>query len=310
MTSTSHRHAATPLLRQLVSLGLVAIIGVGWAGGYTLNRLAVDAGVPLLSVAFWQCLGPTVLLAPVLLVRRASVPITPSFVRYYAIMGLFAVVLAYVAIIYAAPHVPVGVLSLEVTLEPAFTYAFALLLAMERFHRLRFLGFVTGMAGLMVIVVPEAGLPSREMVPWVLLGLAAPISWAVFNVWLARTRPPKSDTVSLAFGMFAASSVLLIVPLAVTGEWWWFSGRFDQADWAMLAAIVYNPIIWILAIECIRLYGPVFYSTWGYVGTPAGLGFGMVAFGESHSGWIYGALVLLLVGLFLVNRTSSEARVV
>lgn len=306
-TSTSEQRSA-PLARQLLSLGLVFVIGVGWAAGYTLNRLAVEGGVPLLAYLFWQCLGAALVLVPTLLVRRQPVPAAPAFLKLYLVAALFAVVLAYAAIVFAAPRVPVGILTIEVTLEPAFTYVFALLLVMERFHLVRFVGFLIGMAGIMVIVLPEASLPSRGMVPWVLLGLAAPISWAIFNVWLARARPPEIGTVPLAFGMFAASALLLFVPLAANGDWWWFSIPFGQGEWATLGAMLYNPIMWILAIECIRIYGPVFYSTWGYVGTPAGIGFGMIVFGESHSAWIYAALVLLLVGLFLVNRTTEEAR--
>lgn len=305
---TPERRPAPPLARQLFSFALIAVIGVGWAAGYTLNRVAVEGGVPLLAYLFWQCLGAALIVVPLLLIRRRPLPLTRPYLKLYVVAALFAVVLAYVPIVFAAPRVPVGILTLEVTLEPAFTYVFALLLVMERFHGLRFVGFLTGMAGIVVIVLPQASLPSRAMVPWVLLGLAAPISWAVFNVWLARTRPPEIGTLPLVFGMFAASALLLLAPLAATGDWWWFRAPFGQGEWATIGAMVYNPVMWILAVECIRLYGPVFYSTWGYVGTPAGIGFGMLAFGESHSAWIYAALVLLLAGLFLVNRTTEQAR--
>jgi drug/metabolite transporter (DMT)-like permease len=47
--------------------------------------------------------------------------------------------------------------------------------------------------------------------------------------------------------------------------------------------------------------GPLFASQVGYVVTLAGVFWGMLLFGESHSAWVWVSLVTMLAGLALVT---------
>jgi drug/metabolite transporter (DMT)-like permease len=57
----------------------------------------------------------------------------------------------------------------------------------------------------------------------------------------------------------------------------------------------------------IRMSGPVFFSTFNYIAVLAGVGWGMLFFGERHSPWIWAALVLMMAGVFLVSRGQKAA---
>lgn len=290
------------------SVLFVAFLGCGWAGTYTLNRLATTEGVPYLAYLFWQTLIGGIFLLIILAGRRVRPPMGRLYLRLYLVAGLLAFTIPYTAIVFAAPKAPVGVLTLEVTLEPMITYLLALLILIERFHSVRFAGIVIGVAGLMLIVVPQTSLPSRDMVPWVLLGLTAPLSWAGLSVWIARFRPPAVDSIVITCALLLVSTLLFLPAMLATGSWWWFQAPFGPGEWAVVGAGLANALLWAGAFECIRLAGPVVYSTWAYVGTPSGIVFGIVFFDESHSAWIWSALVLLLAGLFLVNRTTPQVR--
>lgn len=290
------------------SMLFVAFLGCGWAGTYALNRLATTEGVPYFAYLFWQTMIGGIFLLIILAVRRTRPPMGRVYLRLYLVAGLLAFTVPYTAIVFAAPKAPVGVLTLEVTLEPMMTYLLALLIVMERFHWVRFAGIAIGVAGLMLIVVPQTSLPSREMLPWVLLGLTAPLSWAILSVWIARFRPPAVDSVVIACALLLVSALLFLPAMLATGSWWWFQAPLDTGGWAVIGAGLANALLWAGAFECIRLAGPVVYSTWAYVGTPSGIAFGIFFFDERHSTWIWGALVLLLAGLFLVNRTTPQVR--
>lgn len=294
---------------QGLTLLLVVIFGFGWPTIYALNQVAAEEGIPIFAYVFWQCFGAGIILLAVIVARRKRPPLGLKYLKIYFITGLLANAIPLTAIAYATRHVPVGVLTLELTLEPAFTYLFALMLLLEKFHWVRFAGLAVGMAGLMLIVVPEASLPSPHMVPWVILGLAAPIGWALLSAWIARARPPEVDSLYLACASVLPAALFLLPAMALSGEWWWVEAPLDRGDFAVFGAAFANALLWFLAFECIRLAGPVVYSTWAYVGTPVGIGFGMWFFGESHSAWIWGALVLLFIGLFLVNKTTAKARI-
>jgi drug/metabolite transporter (DMT)-like permease len=63
-----------------------------------------------------------------------------------------------------------------------------------------------------------------------------------------------------------------------------------------------------LMFEIIKRAGPVFFSTSNYIATLAGVGLGILLFGDRPSLWIWAALVLMFLGLFCVNSTASSEK--
>ena len=51
----------------------------------------------------------------------------------------------------------------------------------------------------------------------------------------------------------------------------------------------------------INTSGPIFGSQVSYLITLFGMGWGMILFDERHSGYVWGALVLTIIGLALVQ---------
>ena len=56
----------------------------------------------------------------------------------------------------------------------------------------------------------------------------------------------------------------------------------------------------------IRFLGPVFFSTVNFIVALAGIGWGVLFFGESHSHWVWLALLCLLAGVFFVIQRRRE----
>jgi drug/metabolite transporter (DMT)-like permease len=59
-------------------------------------------------------------------------------------------------------------------------------------------------------------------------------------------------------------------------------------------------------IHAVSRYGPVFASQTGYIVTLTGVLWGIAIFGESHSLWVWGALVSMVIGLVLVKPRKDE----
>ena len=76
-----------------------------------------------------------------------------------------------------------------VVLAPILTYAGAVAFRLERIWWPRVLGFGVGIVGVALLVVPETSLPSRELVPWILLALLLPIGYATTSLATALMRP-------------------------------------------------------------------------------------------------------------------------
>ena len=295
----------SPFALRFALIVLMGLVSMGW---YTLNRVASEGGVPFMSIAFYECVGGAAFMGLLLLIRRKRVPLSRDHVVFYAVCGLLGAAVPYTSVAFASPHLPVGVLGMGPSIEPALTYLIALPLLLEKFRAIRFFGLLVGIAGLMLILLPQAALPSPDMVPWVILGLAAPIGWSLRNNYIAVARPRDTDSVVLGFGMLTCATVMLLPPTAATGALWWFDGPGGEVWWAVAALVVLNSTGWVIGFETVKLTGPVFYSTWTFFGVPFTMLSGIVLFDERHSLWIWSALALLFASLYFVNLTMTSAR--
>lgn len=294
-----------------LALLMVLVIGVCWGAAFPLNRLVMTSGVPFAAYVFLQTTGAAVILSLVAIPLR-QLPRLRSWrhLRVYFLMAFFGIGIPYYVLTIAAPKVPAGVLGLIQTVEPMMTYVFVLLFSLERFDRLRVGGLFVGLAGILLILVPEASLPSPEMAVWVAIGFSASVCWAFWAVLVTLVRPPAATSVSLASGYAVLCSLITFPAMPITGGWWFFSLPFDAVDWAVLAVTGINALLFYLSLECIRYAGAVIYSLWAYVGTMTAIGLGILFFGESHSVWIWASIALLVIGMTLVTQAGRWHRTI
>src|SRR5439155_23375491 len=150
--------------------------------------------VPLIPYVLWQALGGALILLIACGVRGEFPRVSPRYLRVYFIRGMFNVCLPIFVLSLVAPKVPSGILSLGLMLIPLMIYALALALGMDQFRWVRLIGILAGLAGVLFVVLPQACLPSREMVGWVLVGLVAPLCYALGAILMSwfQTPAPKS----------------------------------------------------------------------------------------------------------------------
>lgn len=287
---------------RLVPLFLLLLSGVSWGLMFSLNRIAVTDGVPFVPYVFWMGAGA----ALILVILGATFGGLPKarwgHVRAYVVLGSISYGISYTILAFVAPKVPAGVLALGSTLTPILTYPAATAFGLDRFKIGRTLGLVLGLAGVALVVVPETSLPAPDMVPWVLLGLTVPVLYVANALLIALLKPPPSGALPLAGGTLTAGAIFMGVVMAATGDWWWFEGPMGDGDWALIMAMFVIALSFYLMIEIIRIAGPVYFTTVNFMIPLTGIGWGVLFFGESHSLWIWLALVLMLAGLFMVNR--------
>ena len=286
---------------------MLFVLGLSFALVLVLNRVAAENGLPFVPYVFWQSLGA----GAILLVLAALFGGLPSrrwaHVRVYMVTGTLNLTIPYLIFAFVAAKVSSGILSLGLSLVPVTIYALALIFRLDRFHLVRFFGILLGLAGVLFVLLPATSLPTRSMVGWVALGFLAPLCYALTAVFVALLRPPQGGSVQFASGLTIMGSISMLVVMAVTGEWWAFGGHFGAGHWATLAAMANNALAFYLIFELIKRAGPVFFSMVNYVATLLGMGLGILLFGDTHSLWIWAALVLIGAGLFLVNFISVRS---
>ena len=289
---------------HLVPLAMLLAGACSYAMTFSLNRIAITEGVPVFPFVFWQGVGAgTVALVAGLALRQLP-SLKLVYLRFYFLFGFIGIALPYTMLALAAPRVPAGAVALTLTLSPILTYAFAILFRLDRVHALRVGGILLGLAGILVVLAPGASLPEPGMAPWLLLAFGSPVCYAFGSVTVVFLRPAGSKPVPLTCGIAFASAILLVPVMAVADSWWLFDGTMTAGDWSLIGGGALTAFFFVIGLEVIRMVGPVFFSTNGYIGPLAGMGWAALFFSEVPSPWIGLAVALLFGGLFLVNRTS------
>ena len=289
---------------QMLPFGMLLFAATIYSMTFSLNRIAMIDGIPVFAFVFWQGLGTALLTFIAAVITRQLPSLRRRYLYLYILFGSVGIAIPYTLLAFAAPKVPAGAIALGLTLTPMLTYVFSVLFRIDHIRLLRIIGILFGLAGILLVVVPGQSLPDPEMAPWLLMAFGAPLCYAFGTVCVAVLRPPESRPIPLTCGLSFASAILMLPVMVATENWWTFAATMTDGDWALITVIVINAIFFIVALEIIRMAGPVFYSTNGYFGTLIGLGWAALFFSENPSPWIWAAVVLLFFGLFLVNRTS------
>jgi len=286
----------------LVPSVMLFACGITWGMSFSLNKIAISSGIPFVAYVFWQSLGAGLILLVLSLATGNRMNLSRAHLKLYGAAALFEFVLPFLALNYVANKLPAGVVGIGQSLVPALTFAFALAFRVDKFHILRFGGLCIGFTGVLLVLLPEESLPDPDMIGWVLIALLAPLFYGLANTLVAIMRPPQSHSLPLAAGLLLGSSVFLLVVMAATGSWWFFDAGLDDGGLALIGVTLLNAIFWYLLFEIIHIAGPVFFASYNYISPLAGIGWAAIYFGESHSVWIWGALALMFLSLFLVTR--------
>jgi drug/metabolite transporter (DMT)-like permease len=303
-------HSDSDISVGLTHYGLVLLMGVLWGLALSLAKIGVDAGGHPIGMALWQ-VGTSSLLMLTLLLTRGRLPrFRADIARFGWVCGSCGVAFPSIALFWCALYLPAGVVAIAFASMPLFTYLLSVLLKIETANRRRLLGVVVGLVAMGLLVLPESALPSPGLAPWVLLALVASVSMSIENTYAGGFRPPGVGSLELSFTR-QATAVLILLPLAFfTGNHLPLFSVWGVAQYAATGNGLLSGIAFTLLLYVINTAGPVFASQTAYVITLAGVAWGMVLFGETHSIYIWVALALTLVGISLVRPQGNSIQVV
>jgi drug/metabolite transporter (DMT)-like permease len=278
------------------------LLGCLWGAMLVLGRIATAAGVPPMAFTFWNCAGGALLIGALALARGVPLSAGPRYLRYYLIAGLVSNSLPNTLAFTVVAPIGTGLTGVLFALSPIFTYAVAMAVRRDRFDPLRGLGLVIGLAGTLLILLPESSLPGPEALHWLLIGLAMPVLLALGNVYRSAAWPPGAASMTLAVGMLCAAALWLVPAMLATGSFYLPLPPQHDGDWATIGIFFVSAAVYVLYFELLRIAGPVYFSQISYVITASGVVFGMAAFGERHSAWVWLAIAVIFAGVLLVNR--------
>ncbi|HAU1297228.1 TPA: DMT family transporter [Legionella pneumophila] len=290
-------------LKTIQSIFLLIVLGFIWGSGYTLAKFAMTNGVNPLGYAFWQSLGPALLLTLVSLFTKRTLLLHPVYWPYFFICGLIGIAIPNTNMYFIASHIPAGLLAVLVNTVPLIVYPLALLSGQEKLDGWRFFALLLGMSGILAIIgINSTGIYSS----WTILAMLSPLGFAFCSIYIGAKQSKEINALQAANGMLLAASLLLAPVVLHQHAFYSLSAPFTFVKQIVILEIILSSLGYLLFFILIRMAGPVFYSLTGGVVAITGLFWGYLAFDEKPSSIQSMAIALVVSAIFLLSWRQSR----
>ncbi len=286
---------------------ILALMGAGWGATQPLSKIAVSEGYRHFGLVFWQLAIGAAILSVIQAVRGVRLRCDRPALRVYVFIALIGTILPNSASYEAIRHLPSGLVSILLALVPMFAFPMALMLGNERFVLIRFFGLVLGLTGVLLIVGPEGSLPDRAMVLWVPLALIAPLFYGFEGNAVARWGTAGLSPIEVLYGASLFGALLMLPVTLLTGHFIDPRPPWGAPDFALVATSVIHVTVYTTYVWMVGRAGPVFAVQVSYLVTGFGVIWAMLILGESYSGWVWAAMAVMFLGMFLVQPRERSA---
>lgn len=300
---------ADPLGQKRSRLGLIAmllVMGAAWGITQPLSKIAVSEGYRHFGIIFWQFAIGAVILGAICVVRGRGLPFARRHLILYTVIAVIGTILPHSASYTAAIHLPAGIISICIATVPMLSFPIALALGMDRLSAMRVLGLGLGFAAILLIALPQTSLPDAAMVAWLPMALIAPLFYAIEGNYVARLGTEGLEPVQVLLGASLVGMVILAPVSIMSGQWITPSAPFGRPDWAIIGSAVAHAGTYAAYVWLVGRAGAVFAAQVAYLVTGSGIIWSKLILDETYSIWVWGALVLMLAGVFLVQPRTTQ----
>lgn len=288
----------------------LVILSVLWGASYFYNAVALRSFRPFTLVALRLTLA-----APILhLVIRASRHRTPRDMKTWGaffVMGLLNNALPFSLISWGQTSIPSGLASILIATTPLFTVVAAHFATKdEKINAGRLAGVGAGMAGVVLIIGPEAIRGLGSGVIGSLAVVAAAASYALAGVYGRRFREMGTSPLVTAAGMITASAILMI-PLVLIVDRPWNLPPPTGPAWAAIgaSALLATVIPYILYFRILESAGATNVLLVTFLLPVTAILLGAVVLGEEIEAIHIAGFLLIGVGLAAIDgRIAGRLR--
>ena len=288
-------------------IAALAVFAALWGATQPLSKIAVSEGYRAPGLVFWQLALATVFLGTVCHATGRGLPMHRTAVVMYVVIALIGTILPNSASYEAIRHLPSGLTSILLSLIPMMTFPIALLMATDRFNGRRFAGLFVGLGGVLLIVLPEASLPDRAMIAFVPLALIAPMFYALEGNVVAKWGTAGLDPIQLLYGASVFGAAIALPITLATGTFIVPAAPFGLPELAILLIGILHALAYVGYVWMVGRAGPIFAVQISYLVTGFGVFWAMLILGERYSGWVWAAMALMFLGMFLVQPRPKVA---
>ncbi len=285
----------------------LAVLGAGWGFTQPMTKIAVSTGYQHFGLVFWQMVIGAVFMTVINTFRCKRLPIRRPYLWLYLLLALIGTIIPNTAGYQAAVWLPSGVLSLLLSIVPMFAFPIALAMGLDRFSIRRMGGLASGLAGVLVLVVPGSDLSGSLPAFWIFVALIAGLCYALEGNIVAKWGILDLDAFQVLQGA-SVTGALIILPVAIaTGQFIDPTPPLDAAQMALLASSVVHVLVYSGYMWLVGRAGAVFAVQVSYLVTGFGLIWAKIILSEAYAPTLWIALAMMFAGLYLVQPRPKAA---
>lgn len=290
---------------------VLLVLGIGWGLTLPLANIAVSTGHEPYGLIFWQFVVVVAMLGPFALTRRARPRVALGRRHYmlFVALAMTGAILPDVFFYIGAAELPAGVLSITAATAPMFALIVALAMGNDQFSWARLSGVGLGLGGVVLMIGPKASLPDAGMAFFVLLTLLAPALYATEANIVAKFGTFGLDPMQTIVGASLVGMVFALPLALLTDQWVDPFARFGAAEMALIGAAALHAVSYAMYVWLVGRAGSVFASQSAYIVTATGVISSIILLRESYSLFIWLALAVMLLGVFLVQPRARKGLV-
>lgn len=301
--------SSSPRLSPTDWLLLIAL-SIVWGGSFLFNGYAVRE-LPPLTIVLCRVTIAAIALHIVLRVAGVRFPTDGASWRAFLGMGLLNNAIPFSLIVWGQTHIASGLASILNATMPLFTVTIAhFLTADERLTRNRAVGILVGLAGVVVLIGPQAlsGLGADVLAQ--LAVLTAAVSYACAGIWGRRFKRMGVPPLATAAGQVTASSCLLLPVALLVDRPWTLPTPSLQAIGAVLGlALLCTALAYLIFFRVLASAGAVNLSLVTLLIPPSAILMGVVWLNERLEMTDLAGMALIGLGLIAIDgRLLARAR--
>jgi len=290
-------------------MGLYAallLFGTAWGLTIPLIKFAVSTGYSELGLVFWQLIFSLLSLLCVAVFQGKFPKLTKDHLIVFSGIAFLGTLIPATITYAVVAHIPGGIYAITISLVPMFAMPVAIVIGLEQFQWRRFIGVGLGMLAIVLLVGPSTSLPDPSKAIFVIIACLAPLCYGLEDNFVGKFTLRGLTPVQALVGASLLGAVI-VGPLAVvSGQWVSLNHTWGLADWSLLGlgllhGLAYTGYVWLVGRA-----GPVFAAQVAYLVTGTGVLWSMLLLGETYAPWIWGALVLMLIGIFMVHPRDEK----
>ena len=294
-------------MRRWWPLIVLLLMGMTWGLQFAMLKLAVERGRSELNVMLMALVLISVVYAVLVALRGHTFRLNRENLVFFVIIAILGYILPMGATLYAAPHLPAGIITLFASLSPIVTFAVAIGLRTERVSRTRIWAMLLGCVSALLVLGPQVELPGYGALGWMLLVLLVPLTYGVESIYVDARWPEGMGVLELGLGEAIVAAILTLPLFFLFGEPASFGIGFSVADLAIVVFVLCGVFEILMYFWLIRTTGGVLVTFGTFVSLFAGIAWGMAIFAERHGPLVWLAVLFLVGALALVCLDTARS---